>query len=109
MKDRRNKAVVIRFTEDEWKALNEKVRKAKMPRETFVREILMGAKVNAPPDADYISLISEVRRIGININQLTKEAHCGNIDFDWLSLEQSLEENHRVSELLCETFKKVEK
>ena len=54
---RRNKAVVIRFTEDEWRLLNDKVKKAKMPREKFCRVVLLGAKINAPPDADYVSLI----------------------------------------------------
>ena len=66
---RRNKAVVIRFTEDEWRLLNDKVKKAKLPREKFCRAILLGAKVNAPPDADYVSLIFEVRRVGSNLNQ----------------------------------------
>lgn len=44
--NRRNKAVVIRFTEDEWIALNEKVKMAKMPREKFCRLTLLGSKVN---------------------------------------------------------------
>jgi len=106
---RRNKAVVIRFTEDEWKALNDKVKKAKMPREKFCRVTLLGAKVNAPPDADYLSLITEVRRVGINLNQLLKVAHVLPNHIDNQRIEYVLENIHSVSDLLCETFRKVAK
>ncbi len=107
--NRRNKAVVIRFTEDEWKALNDKVKMAKMPREKFCRLTLLGSKVNAAPDADYVTLISEVRRIGVNINQLTKMANVFPEILNKEKLDNALEENHEVSSLLIETFRKVAK
>lgn len=107
--NRRNKAVVIRFTEDEWRALNEKVKMAKMPREKFCRLTLLGAKVNAAPDADYVSLVNEVRRIGININQLARIAHQFPEMMNPDKLDYALEENHEVSSLLIETFRKVAK
>ena len=44
-----------------------------MPREKFCRAVLLGAKINAPPDADYVSLIFEVRRVGNNLNQLVRK------------------------------------
>lgn len=106
---RRNKAVVIRFTEDEWKALNDKVKKAKMPRERFCRSILLGAKVNAPPDADYLTLIDEVRRVGINLNQLLRVAYVLPNHIDNQRIEFVLQDVHAVSDLLCETFRKVTK
>lgn len=106
---RRIKAVVIRFTEDEWKALNDKVKKAKMPRERFCRSILLGAKVNAPPDADYVSLINEVRRVGVNLNQLIRVAHVLPSHVDTRRIDFALDDIHAVSDLLCETFRKVVK
>ena len=106
---RRNKAVVIRFTEDEWRKLNDMVSKAKMPREKFCRTILLGSKVNAAPEADYVTLINEVRRIGININQLAKVAHLWPELMNRDKLDYALEENHNVSLLLVETFRKVTK
>lgn len=107
--NRRNKAVVIRFTEDEWKALNDKVKMAKLPREKFCRLTLLGSKVNAAPDADYVSLVNEVRRIGININQLARIAHQFPEVMSPDKLDYALEENHKVSSLLIETFRKVAK
>lgn len=107
--NRRNKAVVIRFTEDEWRQLDDKVSKAKMPREKFCRMILLGSQVNAAPDADYVTLINEVRRIGININQLAKIAHHLPEAMNPDKLDYALEENHKVSSLLIETFRKVAK
>lgn len=106
---RRNKAVVIRFTEDEWKALNDKVKKAKMPREKFCRVTLLGAKVNAPPDADYLSLITEVRRVGINLNQLLKIAYVLPNHIDNQRIRFELQRVHDVCDLLCETFRRVVK
>ena len=107
--NRRNKAVVIRFTEDELKALNDKVKMAKLPREKFCRLTLLGSKVNAAPDADYVSLVNEVRRIGININQLARIAHQFPEVMNPDKLDYALEENHMVSSLLIETFRKVAK
>ena len=106
---RRTKAVVIRFTEDEWKALNDKVKMSKMPRERFCRVILLGAKVNAPPDADYLTLIDEVRRVGINLNQLIRVAYVLPNHIDNQRIEFVLRDVHAVSDLLCETFRKVAK
>ena len=104
--NRRNKAVVIRFTEDEWRALNEKVKKAKLPREKFCRAVLLGAKINAPPDADYVSLIFEVRRVGNNLNQMVRKLNVLGI-VHGLELERNHNESHEVCDLLCHTFKKV--
>jgi len=106
---RRNKAIVIRFTEDEWRTLNDKVKKAKLPREKFCRAILLGAKVNAPPDADYLTLIDEVRRVGINLNQLIRVAYVLPNHIDDRRIEYVLRDVHAVSDLLCETFRKVAK
>ena len=106
---RRNKAVVIRFTEDEWRTLNDKVKKAKLPREKFCRAILLGAKVNAPPDADYLTLIDEVRRVGINLNQLLRVAYFLPNHIDNQRIEFVLRDVHSISDLLCETFRKVVK
>ena len=105
---RRNKSVVIRFTEDEWRLLNDKVKKAKLPREKFCRSILLGAKVNAPPDADYVSLIFEVRRVGSNLNQLLRQLNYYGIVPE-VDIEESKNEVHGVCDLLCETFKRVVK
>ena len=106
---RRNKAIVIRFTEDEWKALNDKVKQAKMPREKFCRMTILGAKINAPPDADYLSLIAEIRRVGINLNQLLKVAYVLPNHIDNRRIDFELQKVHGVCDLLCETFRKVAK
>ena len=106
--NRRNKAVVIRFAEDEWRILNDKVKKAKMPREKFCRAILLGAKVNAPPDADYVSLIFEVRRVGSNLNQLVRKLNVAGIIHS-LELERNVHDVHDVCDLLYETFRRVDK
>ena len=106
---RRNKAVVIRFTEDEWRTLNDKVKNAKLPREKFCRAILLGSKVNAPPDADYVSLINEVRRVGVNLNQLLRVAYVLPNHIDNQRIEFVIRDVHAVSDLLCETFRKVAK
>ena len=80
-----------------------------MPRERFCRSILLGAKVNAPPDADYVSLINEVRRVGVNLNQLIRVAHVLPSHVDTRRIDFALDDIHAVSDLLCETFRKVVK
>ena len=105
---RRNEAVVIRFTEDEWRTLNDNVKMARMPREKFCRITLLGAKINAPPDADYMSLILEVRRVGSNLNQMVRKLNALGI-VHAPELKRNSEDIHNVCDLLCETFRKVAK
>lgn len=79
-----------------------------MPREKFCRVVLLGAKINAPPDADYVSLIFEVRRVGSNLNQMVKKLNVLGI-VHGPELERNQNEIHEVCDMLCDTFRKVTK
>ena len=79
-----------------------------LPREKFCRVVLLGAQINAPPDADYVSLIFEVRRVGNNLNQLVRKLNVLGI-VHGLELERNQNEIHEVCDMLCDTFRKVVK
>ena len=66
----RNQRVEVRLTRDEHAALMKKARKAGLSTGAFVRMAVAGKEVREAPSVDVPLLIREVRRVGVNINQL---------------------------------------
>ena len=110
----RNNGIIIRLNDKELARLNAMVAKTKMNREAFIRTVLAGYQIKEWT-ADLHALYYEVRRIGINVEQLLKIARAKG----WLSareLEKLLEEtdkaNHEIFNALvpskekggCETW-----
>lgn len=93
----------IRFTRDELEALTKKSRKAGLSREGYSRRILNGAVVKEAPPADVPMLIREVRRVGINIDQILKKANTIGL-LDVPMLRKALEDNRAVEKLIVETY-----
>lgn len=100
---KRNNSILLRLTQEEMDALNQKAKEAKMPRETFCRLVLSGAEIKQAPPADFFALITEVRRAGSNINQVLKKANAiGLIDVPLL--RKALEDNHATEDMLWQVF-----
>ncbi len=72
---KRNCRLEVCFTKDELSALTKKARKAHLSLGGFVRSAVSGAEIKEAPGADIPKLIYEVRRVGINIDQILKIAH----------------------------------
>ena len=70
----RTKEIRIRLTEDEFNRLNEKVNRIDMNREVFLRKIIEGARVYERVPHDVWQLTIDLRRIGTDLNWLSKMA-----------------------------------
>ncbi len=71
----RNKNIPIRVTEKELEIIDRKAAKAKLSRTDFLVTAALGKEITLMEDLKPI--LTELRRIGNNVNQLTKLANAG--------------------------------
>lgn len=71
----RNRSFVIRLSDEEFQALEEKRKKSGYPREVFLRHLIADGTVREAPSVDYPKLLLALSRIGNNLNQLTATAN----------------------------------
>ena len=72
---KRTNQIIIRLSDEELAALNEKASRVVGSRESFCRHILNGAVVKEAPSIDSVKMLMELRRIGYNLNQVLKRAN----------------------------------
>lgn len=69
---KRNHEIKIRFNDDEFKILNNKLEKTSLSRESFSRACILGKEIKVPPDLEYYKLKNEFNHIGNNLNQIAR-------------------------------------
>ena len=69
---KRNHEIKIRFNDDEFKILNNKLERTSLSREAFSRACILGKEIKVPPDLEYYKLKNEFNHIGNNLNQIAK-------------------------------------
>ena len=74
---KRDKRVVVYFTEEEVNALNRKVELSGLSREGYCRSVLADSQVTAF-DADVSILIKELRSISSTLSQIIQEQKTAN-------------------------------
>ena len=77
---RRENRVFTRLDDDELKKFLElfEQSRVKSPSE-FIRQAVLTAQVKAPPSAELVALLREVRAQGNNLNQISKIANASGI------------------------------
>ena len=74
----RNKSIPIRVTEKELAIIDRKAKKAKLSRTDYLISCALGKQITVMEDLKPI--LSELRRIGNNLNQLTRLANMGSME-----------------------------
>ena len=96
----------VRFNANELETIRHKAKQSGMRLTSFIRTAVIGTKIKEAPPADYYSLIQEVRKVGININQIQKKANAlGFIDMSML--KKALENNHKTEAMLWKVFENL--
>ena len=75
---KRNNPVQIYLDDDELKRLDKYSSACKKSRSNYIRDLIDGYHPAEFPPADYIEVLSELKRIGINMNQIAGKAHSLN-------------------------------
>lgn len=93
----------MRFSEDEYLDMMEKVQKTHLSTGGFIRSAVKNLEMKEAPPAEYYELIREVRRIGYNINQLLKIANARGL-MDAPLIRRALEDNRATERMLWRVF-----
>ena len=93
---KRNKSIPIRVTEDELKQIDKKAAKARLSRTDYLINCALGKEITLIEDIK--PLLTEMRRIGNNLNQQTKLANMGKINA--VNLEETLAALDRMYQVI---------
>ena len=101
----RTNSIIIRLSNEELADLNEKVSRVGGSREHFIRQCLSGAVIKERIPVDVPKLIQEVRRVGINLNQILRIANASGL-LDVPQLRKALERNREVEVCIVDAYTK---
>jgi len=115
MTRKRNVHIQFWLSSPEATDFNRRVRRSGLSREAYLRQIIKGLRPQDTPPPDFYTLTNELRRIGVNLNQLAARANTtDHIDGDWLTkvlgeLEDTLRavSNETLSPKHYEPFEQV--
>lgn len=93
---KRNKSIPIRVTEEELKQIDKKAAKARLSRTDYLINCALGKEITLIEDIK--PLLTEMRRIGNNLNQQTKLANMGKINA--VNLEETLTALDRMYQVI---------
>ena len=74
----RNKSIPIRVTEKELKAIDEAAKKAKKNRTEYLISAALGKEITVIEDLR--EMIVQLKKIGTNLNQLTRKANAHEVE-----------------------------
>ena len=98
----RNVSIPFRVTGKELEAIDKKAEKAKMNRTEYLITAATNKRITLIEDIK--PLLTELRRIGNNLNQITKLANMGKVDtIDLTETSEALTETYQAVYLLART------
>ena len=100
----RSKSILLRLTPEELESISQKAEAAKLPREKFCRMVLSGVQIKEAPPAEFYSLITEVRRVGVHLNQILRKANSIGL-LDVPLIRDALKELRHTQNMLYESFR----
>jgi hypothetical protein len=70
--------IKCRLSRKEIDALNKRVKKSGLSRESYLRHLISGLVPTDAPPPDYHAMMMQLRDIGANLNQIARKAHAFN-------------------------------
>ena len=104
MKDDKVKRLNCRVTEREYKIFEKKVEKSKLTKSEFMRKSILEKDIIVIDDVK--ELVSQIKAIGINLNQLTRAVNSGEIS-DIRELKEMKSDLDYVWREVLQALKKV--
>lgn len=75
----RNRKVTVRLSEAELVRLRKLVDESGWSQEAYLRALIEGVIPAPRPPPDYRAMTRELRRIGVNLNQIARRANAGDV------------------------------
>lgn len=78
---KRPRKATVRLTEDEYRQLKKLVEESGWSQEAYLRSLIKGVRPAPRPPPDFKAMTMELRRIGVNLNQIARQANAaGRVD-----------------------------
>ena len=100
---KRNHRIVFYLNDDEFEAFDSKVKQASVSRESFIRDAVKGATIRANPPVNLHKLIWEIRRVGVNLNEILAIANARGL-LDVPQLPKALLDLRDVEKLIASAY-----
>ena len=71
--------IKVRLNQKEADILNDHVKKSRLSREAYLRQLIKGLVPQDAPPPDYYAMMRELYRIGNNLNQIARKAQSLNM------------------------------
>ena len=71
----RNNRIMLRLSDKEYESLIKSSEKVGVPREVYLRMLIMGTTPKEKPTADFYNMTRELNAIGNSLNQIAKVAN----------------------------------
>ena len=72
---KRAREVMLWLSEDEYNILKKNVEKTGLSMQAYLRKVIKGVQPKSLPPMELFDVLSELRRIGINMNQIAVKAN----------------------------------
>lgn len=72
----RSRKVTVRLSEDELAHLRKIVEESGWSQEAYLRALIKGVRPAPRPPPDFKAMTVELRRIGVNLNQIARQANA---------------------------------
>ena len=99
----RNNRMTLRLNDKECQTLKKSSEKVGVPKEVYLRMLIMGTMPKEKPSADFYGLMKELNAIGNSINQIAKVANSKG----FINVKAYEENVRRLNEFIVEISKSV--
>jgi len=72
---KRNIQIITRLDEDEHERFMKRVKKSGLSQEGYMRQLINGYIPSEKPPPDYFTMVRELHKIGVNLNQIAQKAN----------------------------------
>lgn len=99
----RNNRIMLRLNDNEHESLIKSSEKVGVPREVYLRMLIMGTTPKEKPTADFYNMTRELNAIGNSLNQIAKVANSKG----FINVKAYEENVRRLNEFIVEISKSV--
>ena len=99
----RNNKITLRLNDKESGKLTKSADKVGVPKEVYLRMLIMGTTPKEKPEADFYGMMKELNAIGNSINQIAKVANLKG----FINVKAYEENVRRLNEFIVEISKSV--
>lgn len=88
---KRTREVMLWLNDDEYNTLRKNVEKTGLSMQAYLRKVINGVQPKSLPPMEFFEILTELRRIGINMNQIALKANSiGFVDTNeyWANMKE---------------------